>query len=206
MTLRSRIAATLLDGQTLARKILDRELGAVLAGARARTVLDVGGASGLRYRRLVDSTRYWTIDVQARNRPTIVGDAHALPVAANSVDLLLSLQVLEHCIHPERVLQESFRVLVPGGRLVLSTVLLYELHGSPHDYYRFTASALRDLARDFENVRLTTLGNRFVAAYDLTMSRSVLLNSVFGRVAFRAGTAPSDACPCGFILDASKPR
>jgi SAM-dependent methyltransferase len=206
MTLRTRIASTLLDGQTLSRKILDRELKSVLAGTRACTVLDVGGASGARYRRLVDSTRYWTIDIQARNRPTVVADAHTLPIANESVDLVLSLQVLEHCIHPERVLQESHRVLVPGGRLVLSTVLLYELHGSPHDYYRFTASALRDLARDFERVQMTTLGNRFVAAYDLTLSRSVVLNSLFGRLAFRTGTAPSDSCPCGFILDAVKPR
>jgi SAM-dependent methyltransferase len=206
MTLRSRIASALLDGQTLARKILDRELKSVLAGARARTVLDVGGASGARYRGLVDSARYWTVDVQSHNRPTVLADAHTLPIASESVDLVLSLQVLEHCIRPERILQESYRVLVPGGRLVLSTVLLYELHGSPHDYYRFTASALRDLARDFEQVQMTTLGNRFVAAYDLTMARSLVLNSLFGRLAFRAGTAPSDSCPCGFILDAVKAR
>jgi hypothetical protein len=87
---------------------------------------------------------------------------------------------------------------------VLSTVLLYELHGSPHDYYRFTASALRDLARDFARVTVHTLGNRFVAVYDLTAGRSVPLNSIAGRLAYRFGTSPSDRCPCGFVLDAVK--
>jgi SAM-dependent methyltransferase len=204
MTWRGRLASALLDGRTLSRRILDRELGTVLRGARAGTVLDVGGASGIRYRQLVSAGRYWTIDVQTVNKPTVVGDAHQLPIRDGSIDLVLCIQVLEHCISPAAVLGEAFRVLAPGGRLVLSTVLLYELHGSPHDYYRFTASALRDLARDFARVNLRTLGNRFVAVYDLTAARSLPLNSFFGRLAYRLGTNPSDRCPCGFVLDAVK--
>jgi SAM-dependent methyltransferase len=204
MSWRARIASWLLDGATLSRKILNRELRHVLRGAAANVVLDVGGATGRRYRGLVTHRRYWTIDVQSMHGPSVVGDAHALPIADGSIDLVLCLHVLEHCAHPERVLQEAFRVLAPGGRLVLSTVLLYELHGSPHDYYRFTESALRDLAREFSQVQVTTLGNRFVAAYDLTAARSTLLNSVFGRLAFRLGTRPSARCPCGFIIDAVK--
>jgi SAM-dependent methyltransferase len=104
------------------------------------------------------------------------------------------------------VVEEAHRVLRPGGTLILSTVLLYELHGSPHDYYRFTASALEDLARPFERARLIVMGNRFVAAYDLLAARSVLLNSLLGRIAFRLGTKPSPACPTGFLLVAHKAR
>lgn len=206
MTWRGRIASTLLDGATLARKILDRDLERLLAGARASTVLDVGGAAGRRYRRLVDSRRYWTLDVQTKHRPSVVGDAHRLPFRDGSVDLALCLQVLEHCQRPGDVVGELFRVLAPGGRLVLSTPLLYELHGSPHDYYRFTEAALRDLARPFDTVTVHTMGNRFVAVYDLVAGRSVALNSVFGRLANRFGTAPSTDCPCGFIVDAVKAR
>lgn len=204
MTWRSRIASVLLDGTTLARKILDRDLATLLGGTRASTVLDVGGAAGIRYRRFVASEQYWTLDVQSKNRPSVVADAHHLPVIDASVDLVLCLQVLEHCVRPDAVLRELFRVLAPGGRLILSTPLLYELHGSPHDYYRFTEAALRDLARQFETVTVHTMGNRFVAVYDLVAGRSVALNSVFGRLAHRFGTAPSDKCPCGFIVDAVK--
>ena len=205
MSWRSRLGR-MLDARTLSRRILNRELTAMLASHSAHTVLDVGGASGLRYRRLVSSTRYWTVDVQRTNRPSVVGDAHRLPFVDSSVDLVLCIQVLEHCRRPADVVREAHRVLVPGGRLVLSTVLLYELHGSPHDYYRFTEAALTDLAGDFAQVGVRTLGNRFVGVYDLTVARSVALNSVFGRLAYRIGTAPSGACPCGFVLDAVKAR
>jgi SAM-dependent methyltransferase len=204
MNLRRAIGSRIFDGRTLSRRILDRELARVLAGASADTVLDVGGATGTRYRALVQARRYWTLDVQPQHRPSVRGDAHALPFRDGSADLVVCLQVLEHCIRPAVVLDEIFRVLRPGGRLVLSTVLVYELHGSPHDYYRFTASALEDLARAFARVRIHPMGNRFVGAYDLTCARAPLLNALCGPLAYRFGTQPSADCPCGFIIDATR--
>jgi SAM-dependent methyltransferase len=204
MNWRQKVASRLLDGRTLSRRILNRELESVLGGSRPAVVLDVGGASGVRYRRLVQTERYWTCDLQALHRPAVVGDAHALPVRGGTVDLVLSVQVLEHCRNPAEVVRECHRVLRPGGRLVLSTVLLYELHGSPQDYYRFTETALRELTRDFIRVDVRPLGNRFVAVYDLTVARSVVLNSLAGRLLFLVSTSPSIECPCGFIIDATK--
>src|SRR4051794_1094121 len=103
MTWRRRVAAALLDGRTLSRRILNRELGRALAGARAGSILDVGGASGVRYRGIVRSSHYWTVDLQPTNRPSIVGDAHRLPIADGSIDLVLCIQVLEHCARPDDV-------------------------------------------------------------------------------------------------------
>jgi len=43
-----------------------------------------------------------------------------LPVGSGTVDLVVSLETLEHCPDPYRFLRELHRVLTPGGRLILS--------------------------------------------------------------------------------------
>jgi malonyl-CoA O-methyltransferase len=56
----------------------------------------------------------------ARNPKYITGDAHALELEDNSVDLLVSSLTLQWC-DPDKVLQEFARVLKPGGLLLLSS-------------------------------------------------------------------------------------
>jgi SAM-dependent methyltransferase len=73
----------------------------------------------------------------------ILASADALPVADDSLDLVLCTQVLEHVPEPAAVLSECFRVLRPGGRVALTVPLMWELHELPHDYYRYTEHGLR---------------------------------------------------------------
>jgi tocopherol O-methyltransferase len=51
----------------------------------------------------------------------VVGDAMAMPFAADQFDLVWSLESGEHMPDKRRFLQECLRVLRPGGRLVLAT-------------------------------------------------------------------------------------
>jgi len=43
------------------------------------------------------------------------------PLDNNSVDLVISLAVIEHLYNPEKLLSESFRILKPGGCIYLTT-------------------------------------------------------------------------------------
>lgn len=51
-----------------------------------------------------------------------VGDAAALPLAADSFDLVLSVTALEFVAHREQAVDEMWRTLRPGGRLVVGVL------------------------------------------------------------------------------------
>jgi len=59
-------------------------------------------------------------------------NAEHLPFAAETFERVVSLGTLEHCLDAELALEESARVLRPGGALHLRTVNRYSLLGEPH--------------------------------------------------------------------------
>jgi SAM-dependent methyltransferase len=67
-----------------------------------------------------------------RQLPVTHGDAQAMPVADSSVDLVSALDVLEHLDDDIQALREFYRVLRPGG-LLLITVPAYRFLWSEHD-------------------------------------------------------------------------
>lgn len=66
-----------------------------------------------------------------------------VPVEDDSFDAVLSTQVLEHVVDPALYLSECFRVVRPGGRLLLSTHGVFVYHPDPDDYWRWTCAGLR---------------------------------------------------------------
>lgn len=70
-----------------------------------------------------------------------------------SFDLVVSDQVLEHVEgDPFKAVAESLRVLRPGGIAVHATVLLFQIHGYPSDYWRFTPDGLQLLCQGFDEI------------------------------------------------------
>ena len=60
---------------------------------------------------------------QARSVPVAraSADEGGLPLADSSVDVVIMSELIEHLVDPDRTLDEAWRVLRPGGTLLLST-------------------------------------------------------------------------------------
>jgi SAM-dependent methyltransferase len=108
-------------------------------------VLDYGCAD-VPYRRFFpDTVDYLAADLPGNPDATMrINDDGTVPVPDESIDAVLSTQVLEHVADPKRYLQECHRVLRPGGRLLLSTHGFMVYHPDPVDFWRWTGAGLRE--------------------------------------------------------------
>jgi ubiquinone/menaquinone biosynthesis C-methylase UbiE len=71
----------------------------------------------------------------------------------DSFEFVLSDQVLEHVEgDPQRAIDESWRVLKPGGIAVHTTCFINPIHAHPGDLWRFTPAALRLLSRRYGRI------------------------------------------------------
>jgi SAM-dependent methyltransferase len=72
----------------------------------------------------------------------VIGPEGRLAIPDDSFDMVLSTQVLEHVFQPQDYLKEAMRVLKPGGKLILTTHGVWEDHGCPYDFRRWTYDGL----------------------------------------------------------------
>lgn len=131
-----------------------RNLRATCAGLTG-LVVDIGCADAKPRRHLSDEAQYVGVDYYSTatawysTRPDLYADAQSLPLADNSIDHALLLDVLEHIPRPELCLAELNRVLKSGGSLTIQVPFLYPVHDAPLDFHRWTRFGLRQCAAQF---------------------------------------------------------
>jgi ubiquinone/menaquinone biosynthesis C-methylase UbiE len=110
-----------------------------------KRVLNLGSGEGRFDRHLSEEIKTIKFDMNRKARKLdIIGDAHFLPFRNDSLDVVYSIAVLEHVKKPWIVAEEIFRVLRPGGYVVLELPFLNVIHDE-NDYFRFTDKGIRSL-------------------------------------------------------------
>jgi len=195
-----------------------------LAGAR---MLDVGCGLGMYVRRLrAFSDCVHGVDVDAervaeasRTLPNIrQAPAEALPYADNTFDLVLLHEVLEHVDDDGAAVREAWRVLVPGGRMVVfvpNRGYPFETHGAfwrgryhfgniplvnwlpdawrarlcPH-VRAYTRASLRRLFAGLDGSFVAE--RRIFAGYDNIVARAPAVGRALGAVSYALEGTPLD--------------
>jgi SAM-dependent methyltransferase len=120
-------------------------------------VLDIGGRIQP-YRTLIEqrAKHYIAVDLLMEGLVTIIATAEQLPLKEGSTDVILCNDMLQYVPNPVAAVNEMFRTLRPGGRLILSTRGSYPEH---HDeYWRFLPHSLRYLTRLFSSTQIEPEG------------------------------------------------
>lgn len=125
-------------------------------------VLDIGGSKRSGYHELLKGAEaIITANIDPAYGCDMVFDAEKrFPIDDDSYDHIVALNLLEHLYRFHNIFSESARILKPGGTLVFTVPFLFQIHGSPDDYFRYTRSALERLCREsgFKEVYIAELG------------------------------------------------
>jgi SAM-dependent methyltransferase len=160
------------------RTVIERVLAGMRLPARAR-ILDAGCGSG---RNMVELARHGTV-TGVELSPTSVrlacergigevieGSVLEMPFSADSFDLAVSLDVIEHLEDDLGALREMRRTVAPGGSLLV-TVPAYPWLWSGHDeinhhHRRYTRRSLERVAEEagWEQVRTTYFNSLLLPA------------------------------------------
>ena len=125
---------------------------------RAR-VLDAGAGEG-QYASYFQRHRYFGVDLGIGDTKwnyaqlDALADLTLLPFRDAVFDAAVNIVTLEHLKDPALALREISRVLRSGGLLLLVVPHEWEVHQSPHDFFRYTRHGLDHLLSQAEFIDL----------------------------------------------------
>lgn len=130
-------------------------------------ILDIGCGSKPYSSFFKGTKKYIGVNLTLNEYVDCITSAENLPFASESFDVVISTQMLEHVKDPAKVLKEIYRVLKKEGVVFLSTHGIWEKHGSPDDYWRWTDDGLKILFDDFQNIEVMGCGGSILCLFQL---------------------------------------
>ena len=114
--------------------------------------LQVPGQEGFAdLRPFFPSKEYVGCDMRAGTGVDKMLNLHNIDLPSERVGTALCLDTLEHVEYPHVALKEIHRILHPDGIAVISSVMKFEIHDFPNDYWRFTPEGFKSLLTAFSS-------------------------------------------------------
>jgi len=131
-------------------------------------VLDAGAGEG-RHASHFPHQRYFAVDLAVGDatwnysRLDVLADLAQLPFALATFGAAINIVTLEHVRDPQRVLGEIARTLRPGAPFLAIVPHEWEVHQSPHDFYRYTRHGMAHLLQNagLVDIRIHPAGGYF---------------------------------------------
>jgi ubiquinone/menaquinone biosynthesis C-methylase UbiE len=135
--------------------------------AANKVVLDIASGSGYGTKLIAENAKkvygvdveaaavaYATENYGAKNIEYLVGDGESIPLPDNAVDLIITLETIEHIKDYKKFISEIKRVLKPDGLALVSTPNDLEFaEGNHFHLHEFQYNELLDLLKaDFKNI------------------------------------------------------
>jgi len=128
-----------------ARKSLYKNIKDLAPNCKGK-ILDVGCGNKPYKNLFIHSNQYVGLEINRECKfADYFYDGSTFPFPDFCYDAVFSSQVLEHVLNPEEFINEIYRVLLPGGMLLLTTPFIWDEHAQPYDYRRYTSFGIRDL-------------------------------------------------------------
>jgi len=114
------------------------------------SMLDFGCGSKPYKNLFKNCQNYLSIDVLSDKenvKPDIFYNGTKLPFADNIFDSILCTEVFEHVEKLDDIINELYRVLKPGGRMIVTTPFMCMEHEMPYDFRRLSFNGLSNLMK-----------------------------------------------------------
>ncbi len=137
-------------------------------------------------------------------------DGKILPFADKSFDSIFSSEVFEHVFNLPQILDELYRVLKPGGKMLLSVPFVWDEHEIPYDFARYTSFGLTHILQE---KGFTMVGKKKTTDYVSTICQMwaayVYQHILPKRKGIRIALTPLFVMPitvCGLLFSAILPK
>jgi len=182
-------------------------------------VLDVGGKKENKrgtFRPPLEKVESWEyLNIDKSTNPDYNCSADNIPVEDGTFDIIMLAEVIEHLENPIEVINECYRALKKGGKIVVTVPFLNALHADPYDFQRWTDLKIENVFNKsaFKDISINPMGGKTAVIYDLlnfSQTPTLFNTRIFRKILqisspiFKILDKPNRFVTTGYFIEAKK--